>query len=93
MGSPYSTPSTSSIDSVYHFAVDTVYVALESLPTHVHAAVGVTGTPEGPFDTVVMGRGTYEPGLKEVRALKAEQGGGIWLAGDSPPHSCRRSTA
>ncbi|RII15680.1 hypothetical protein DSC45_17765 [Streptomyces sp. YIM 130001] len=88
----------------------------QTLPTHVHEALGVTGAGQGPFDTVLMGRGTYEPGLKDgisspyshlrqyvvssslagpdpdvtvlagdpveaVRALKAETGGGIWLAG------------
>lgn len=34
----------------------------ETLPTHVRKALGVTATGTR-FDTVVMGRGTYEPGL------------------------------
>ncbi|MFG3257085.1 dihydrofolate reductase family protein [Streptomyces sp. NPDC048172] len=36
----------------------------QTLPTHLHEQLGVSD-PQGPFDTVVMGRGTYEPGLKE----------------------------
>ncbi|GAB7189936.1 dihydrofolate reductase family protein [Kineococcus sp. NUM-3379] len=88
----------------------------ETLPTHVRAQLGVTATGSR-FDTVVMGRGTYQPGLDAgypspyghlrqyvlsrslpgpadpavevvaadpvglVRRLKAEAGGGVWLAG------------
>jgi dihydrofolate reductase len=88
----------------------------EVLPTHVRAALGVTGEGRR-FDTVVMGRGTYAPALKagitspyahlrqlvvsrslerspdpavelvreapleRVRALKREEGKGIYLAG------------
>ncbi|XVQ11292.1 dihydrofolate reductase family protein [Spirillospora sp. CA-255316] len=87
----------------------------DTIPTHLHASLGAE--PNGRFDTVVMGRGTYEPGLREgvtspyghlrqyvvsggmdsapdpavelirddpaaaVRALKREDGAGIWLAG------------
>ncbi|GAA2068751.1 dihydrofolate reductase family protein [Streptomyces albiaxialis] len=36
----------------------------QTLPTHLHGRLGVRDL-HGPFDTVVMGRGTYEPGLKE----------------------------
>jgi len=87
----------------------------DTIPSHLQASVGAE--PAGRFDTVVMGRGTYEPGLREgvtspyshlrqyvvsttmgaspdpavrliredpaaaVRALKREDGAGIWLAG------------
>ncbi|TDC37345.1 dihydrofolate reductase [Micromonospora sp. 15K316] len=34
----------------------------QTLPTFAHAQFGID-RPEGRFDTVVMGRGTYEPGL------------------------------
>lgn len=87
----------------------------ETLPTHARGPLGLTDTPNRRFDTVVMGRGTYEPGLEVgitspyphlrqyvvstslqvddpgvtvvtdpvalVRALKAEDGLGVWLAG------------
>lgn len=36
----------------------------QTLPTHLHAPLGVTDLGSR-FDTVLMGRGTYEPGLKE----------------------------
>ncbi|GIG64127.1 dihydrofolate reductase family protein [Phytomonospora endophytica] len=36
----------------------------QTLPTHLHEAVGVT-VPSGRFDTVIQGRGTYEPALAE----------------------------
>ncbi|WP_157252472.1 dihydrofolate reductase family protein [Nonomuraea typhae] len=35
----------------------------ETLPTHVRELVGLDGTPNQVFDTLVMGRGTYEPAL------------------------------
>lgn len=34
----------------------------ETLPTHVRRALGINDLPNRAFDTVVMGRGTYEPG-------------------------------
>ncbi|MEU7804548.1 dihydrofolate reductase family protein [Micromonospora arborensis] len=37
----------------------------ETVPTQFRAAVGLTEAPNLRFDTVVMGRGTYEPALKE----------------------------
>ncbi|WP_433475527.1 dihydrofolate reductase family protein [Spirillospora sp. CA-142024] len=36
----------------------------ETVPGAFREAVGVAGTPNKRFDTVVMGRGTYEPALK-----------------------------
>lgn len=37
----------------------------ETLPTHVRPSVGIPdGTPNVAFDTLVMGRGTLDPGLK-----------------------------
>lgn len=36
----------------------------QTLPTHLHTPLGVTDLGSR-FDAVVMGRGTYEPGLKE----------------------------
>jgi len=88
----------------------------DALPTHVRKALGVADAPNRRFDTVIMGRATYEPalalGIKSpyahlrqyvvsttlpqespdvavvagdplatVRALKAEEGLGIYLAG------------
>jgi dihydrofolate reductase len=35
----------------------------ETLPTHVRKLVGLEDTPNKAFDTLVMGRGTYEPAL------------------------------
>lgn len=35
----------------------------EVLPTHVRRALGVDDRPNQRFDTVIMGRGTYEPAL------------------------------
>ncbi|GAA2653352.1 dihydrofolate reductase family protein [Nonomuraea recticatena] len=35
----------------------------ETLPTHVRKLVGLEGVPNKVFDTLVMGRGTYEPAL------------------------------
>ncbi|MGI5185893.1 dihydrofolate reductase family protein [Dactylosporangium sp. CA-152071] len=35
----------------------------ETLPTHARVPLGLEGVPNKRFDTVVMGRGTYEPGL------------------------------
>lgn len=35
----------------------------ETIPTHVRAHVGLADTENRVFDTVVMGRGTYEPAL------------------------------
>ena len=35
----------------------------ETLPTHVRKLVGLDGVPNRVFDTLVMGRGTYEPAL------------------------------
>ncbi len=88
----------------------------ETLPGHVRGLLGVTGGNRT-FDTVLMGRATYEVGLpggitspyphleqhvfsgsmtssrdpavqlvstgavEHVRALKAREGGGIWLCG------------
>ncbi|WP_414685476.1 dihydrofolate reductase family protein [Micromonospora robiginosa] len=42
------------------------YLATEwpqTLPTFAHAQLGVASPPTGRFDTVLMGRGTYQPGL------------------------------
>jgi dihydrofolate reductase len=36
----------------------------ETLPTHVRKLVGLDGVPNKVFDTLVMGRGTYEPALE-----------------------------
>ncbi|MET1007612.1 MAG: dihydrofolate reductase family protein [Propionibacteriaceae bacterium] len=33
----------------------------ETMPTHVRAALGIADAPNRRWDTVVMGRGTYEP--------------------------------
>lgn len=104
------------------FPVDPAYLAAlaqdwgDAFPTAFHAAGG-TQAPRTRFDTVVMGRGTFEPALAagvsdpyahldtyvysssldpaglpdvhvvnadaiaHVRALKAGDGGGIWLCG------------
>ncbi|AOW93829.1 deaminase [Rhodococcus sp. WMMA185] len=35
----------------------------ETIPTHMRPALGLGETPNRSFDTVVMGRGTYEPAL------------------------------
>ncbi|WP_084961764.1 dihydrofolate reductase family protein [Thermoactinospora rubra] len=35
----------------------------ETLPTHVRPHLGLADAPNRHFDTLVMGRGTYEPGL------------------------------
>ncbi|MET7419598.1 dihydrofolate reductase family protein [Dactylosporangium sp. NPDC005555] len=35
----------------------------ETIPTHARAPLGLEGVANRRFDTVVMGRGTYEPGL------------------------------
>jgi dihydrofolate reductase len=88
----------------------------ETMPTHVRGALGLADTPNRRWDTVVMGRGTYQPALAlgitspyahlrqlvvsrtlssddpavevvaddpvaRVRALKAEDGLGLYLAG------------
>ncbi|MBF9128955.1 dihydrofolate reductase family protein [Plantactinospora sp. S1510] len=37
----------------------------ETVPTHIRPAAGLTDAPNLRFDTVLMGRGTYEPALKE----------------------------
>ncbi|MCB5180158.1 dihydrofolate reductase family protein [Streptomyces antimicrobicus] len=38
----------------------------ETIPTHVHAQLGLgADTPARHFDTVIMGRGTYDVGLKD----------------------------
>ncbi|MFF5803095.1 dihydrofolate reductase family protein [Streptomyces sp. NPDC012746] len=36
----------------------------ETLPTHVHAPLGIDVGAAKRFDTILMGRGTYDPGLK-----------------------------
>ncbi|MFI1567173.1 dihydrofolate reductase family protein [Streptomyces sp. NPDC020490] len=36
----------------------------ETMPVHVRGPFGLTDTPHRHFDTVIMGRGTYEPALK-----------------------------
>ncbi|MFG1678181.1 dihydrofolate reductase family protein [Micromonospora sp. NPDC049282] len=36
----------------------------QTLPTFAHAQLGVQSPPTGRFDTVLMGRASYEPGLK-----------------------------
>lgn len=36
----------------------------ETLPAHARGPLGLTDTPNRRFDTVVMGRATYEPGLQ-----------------------------
>lgn len=88
----------------------------ETMPTHVRGALGLTDLPNRRWDTVIMGRGTYEPALAlgitspyahlrqlvvsttldtadravevvtadpvaRVRALKAEEGLDLYLAG------------
>ncbi len=88
----------------------------ETLPIHAREALGISDRPNRHFDTVVMGRHTYQPALDAgiespyphlrqivfstslqsqaagvevvdasaaelVRKLKAQDGGGIWLAG------------
>lgn len=35
----------------------------DTVPTHVRSSLGVEGLPNKVFDTVIMGRGSYEPGL------------------------------
>lgn len=35
----------------------------ETMPTHARAHLGLTDTPNRVFDTVLMGRGTYQPAL------------------------------
>ncbi len=35
----------------------------ETMPTHVRGAVGLDDVPNRRWDTVIMGRGTYEPTL------------------------------
>jgi len=35
----------------------------ETIPTHIRPAAGLVGVPNRRFDTIVMGRGTYEPAL------------------------------
>ncbi|MGY0060662.1 dihydrofolate reductase family protein [Streptomyces sp. LZ34] len=35
----------------------------ETMPTHIRPHIGLEGVPNKRFDTVVMGRGTYQPGL------------------------------
>jgi dihydrofolate reductase len=37
----------------------------ETLPTPHRRAIGIDDTPNAVFDTVVMGRGTYQPGLDQ----------------------------
>ncbi|MGV9245572.1 dihydrofolate reductase family protein [Streptomyces sp. NPDC003710] len=36
----------------------------ETMPVHVRGPLGLTATPHRHFDTVIMGRGTYEPAVK-----------------------------
>lgn len=36
----------------------------ETLPTHVRSQLGIADAPNKTFDTLVMGRGTYEPALE-----------------------------
>ncbi|MBY8873879.1 dihydrofolate reductase family protein [Micromonospora sp. PLK6-60] len=36
----------------------------QTLPTFAHAPLGIDSPPAGRFDAVLMGRGSYEPGLK-----------------------------
>ncbi|MCC5480844.1 dihydrofolate reductase family protein [Streptomyces barringtoniae] len=36
----------------------------ETMPVHLRGPFGLTDTPHRHFDTVIMGRGTYEPALK-----------------------------
>ncbi|MFI7110395.1 dihydrofolate reductase family protein [Nonomuraea sp. NPDC050227] len=36
----------------------------ETLPTHIRRLVGLEGVPNKVFDTLVMGRGTFEPALE-----------------------------
>ncbi|MDV8007175.1 dihydrofolate reductase family protein [Rhodococcus sp. IEGM 1318] len=35
----------------------------DTVPTHVRSSLGAEGLPNKVFDTVIMGRGSYEPGL------------------------------
>lgn len=37
----------------------------DTVPTHLRATIGLENAPNKVFDTLVMGRGTYEPALKE----------------------------
>ncbi len=57
----------------------------ETLPVHACEALGIADHGNRHYDTVLMGRRTYEPAsdpVARVRELKAEDGaGGIWLAG------------
>jgi len=39
--------------------------ASDMIPTHLRPSVGLEGVPNKNFDTIVMGRRTYEPGLRE----------------------------
>lgn len=58
-------------DEVDFFALSPEFVAFladdlaDTLPTHVRAALGVADAPPRRFDTVVMGRRTYDPALAE----------------------------
>ncbi|MFG2059056.1 dihydrofolate reductase family protein [Micromonospora sp. NPDC048930] len=36
----------------------------QTFPTFAHAQLGISSPPAGRFDTLLMGRGTYEPALK-----------------------------
>ncbi|WEO97600.1 dihydrofolate reductase family protein [Streptomyces sp. FXJ1.172] len=36
----------------------------ETIPTHAREALGLTGVPNKVFDTILMGRATYEPALR-----------------------------
>ncbi|MEU4564111.1 dihydrofolate reductase family protein [Actinoplanes sp. NPDC023936] len=69
----------------------------ETLPTQAHAAMGIEG-PNQVFDTVLMGRGTYEPGaaagltnpyahLRQIvfsRTLSASPDPAVEVVGDDP---------
>ena len=37
----------------------------DMIPTHLRPSVGLEGVPNKLFDTILMGRRTYEPGLRE----------------------------
>ncbi|QOV35656.1 dihydrofolate reductase family protein [Streptomyces ferrugineus] len=56
--------------SMYRFAVGDVFEYLtteypETNPTHVRRAIGTDDVPNGKFDTIIQGRGSYDVALKE----------------------------
>jgi hypothetical protein len=96
--------------SVEHFPVEQDLLDFigeeypETLPTHVRAALGLD-LPNRRFDTVVMGRGTYEPALEVgitspyahlrqyvfSRSLVATPGSGVEIVSGTPRGSSAAS--